>query len=117
MLRFNCLPIKAFVLPSQICERVRLTLDGRIREQLKSDRRTGDLCGSGPSIPQKSTRFTRIKTQLCGAIFKPRTTKVLDEIDMKKQATSLAPNVIHSLDATHMAFLVAGTSKTISHFF
>src|SRR4030095_8004889 len=68
-------------------------------------------------------KYDRVETTLCGKVsgrvferFAPVSAQVTDEINKLKQTKGLAPNIIHSLDAAHMCFLVAGTCSTISHY-
>jgi DNA-dependent RNA polymerase len=42
--------------------------------------------------------------------------KDTDEIDADAQINEIVPNVIHSLDAAHMAFVLAGSSRAVSSF-
>lgn len=52
------------------------------------------------------TNFKQIKTVLAGRIVQPSVLEVTDEVQTRKQATAVAPNVVHSLDASALVFTV-----------
>jgi len=59
----------------------------------------------------------RINTTLCNVRFQPRYTVSTKTLDRAKQVSAIAPNVIHSLDASAMMLtVVAAKAEGINHF-
>lgn len=57
------------------------------------------------------THFKQIKTVLAGRIVQPSVLDVTDEVQTRKQATAVAPNVVHSLDASALVFTVLKAAR------
>ncbi|MGN6548396.1 MAG: DNA-directed RNA polymerase [Pararhizobium sp.] len=52
------------------------------------------------------TRLRRVKTRIAGSIIRPAVYEETDAIHRSKQATSISPNFVHSLDASAMMLTV-----------
>ncbi len=54
----------------------------------------------------KDMKVRQIKTKLAGTVIKPAILEETDQINRSKQATSISPNFVHSLDASSMILTV-----------
>lgn len=55
-------------------------------------------------------RSRRIKTKIAGHLVKPRVFEETDKVNVSKQATSISPNFVHSMDAAAMFLTIVALS-------
>ncbi|WP_444939051.1 DNA-directed RNA polymerase [Microbulbifer sp. JMSA002] len=57
------------------------------------------------------TKERRVRTTLCGETYWPRLAEATDKPDTRASANAISPNVVHSLDASHLMMVVGLSAK------